>query len=330
MSPTPLCPLSPPGGSCRVDSPDSYMYCPGSSSGGLPAGPESEFEIYSAGSLGAITGQPPAPSTVLLRSVKTGKFCRVVLRADAPVGQEKQVKCDLDSPQGASEVVYNGTSITYQGEPFSSGGCSTCPVYLGQPGSNGSIVPGWCHCASPPRLCPQRPCMPLPLRAAIASQRHVPASTAVPPAPSPPTCPDVPIISTGTTIAPGSLTSPSRRYALSFTKNSLVLVDTATGSSIWEAGPFSSCVLPLTLTMLSNGDLAVVNKRGQVVWHSQSACSCDIGCYRAELQVSPSCRSAAASMCPNTRRCQAEPARRPSPLNPPLPRTVFRTTASCA
>jgi hypothetical protein len=63
-------------------------------------------------------------------------------------------------------------------------------------------------------------------------------------------------------------------------------VDTTTGASMWQAGPCSACLLPLTLTMLSNGDLVVFNKRGQVVWHSQSACSCDAGCYRAELQVS--------------------------------------------
>jgi hypothetical protein len=110
------------------------------------------------------------------------------------------------------------------------------------------------------------------------------------PAPAPPpsptaTCLDTPVISTSAGIAGTTLSSPKGRYRLSFSGNTLLLLDTVTGMTVWRAGPFSACVLPLTLTMLENGDLAVVNKRGQVVWHSQSACSCDIGCYRAELQV---------------------------------------------
>ena len=120
---------------------------------------------------------------------------------------------------------------------------------------------------------------------ALINNVPVPPCNVVVPAPPPPTCPDVPIISTNPSTAAGSLSSPSGGFTLSFTKNLLVIVDTSTGATIWQAGPFSSCVLPLTLTMLSNGDLVVHNKHGQVVWHSQSACSCDAGCYRAELQV---------------------------------------------
>ena len=127
-----------------MDSPDGYMYCPNSSSS-PPPGPESQFEVYSADSHAAVIGQLHVPSAVLLRSVKTGKYCRVVVRTDVPSGQQQQVKCDLDSPQGASQVVYNGTSITFQGQTLSSGGCSACPVYLGQSGSNSSIVPGGRH-----------------------------------------------------------------------------------------------------------------------------------------------------------------------------------------
>ena len=111
---------------------------------------------------------------------------------------------------------------------------------------------------------------------------------------------------------------------------------------MWQAGPFSACLLPLTLTMLSNGDLVVFNKRGQVLWHSQSACSCDAGCYRAELQVSqlgmPRMQQSLLrrrSTLPALSCCQGSPNScilcccHPTPPHPTL-LPLRRTTASCA
>ena len=98
-------------------------------------------------------------------------------------------------------------------------------------------------------------------------------------------CRDIPIIST----APGSarnVTSLNKRYVLSFaTGIRLQLHDTVTNTQIWSTGPVSPCSPPASLTLLASGNLVMTNGKGQVVWHSQSACLCQ-GCYSYVIQVS--------------------------------------------
>jgi hypothetical protein len=58
----------------------------------------------------ALSGQPITPgSKVLLKSLKTNKFCRVV-----DTGNAEQIKCDVDDPAQATPIDYTGTSFTYK------------------------------------------------------------------------------------------------------------------------------------------------------------------------------------------------------------------------
>jgi hypothetical protein len=52
-------------------------------------------------------------SMAILKSVQTGKFCRVV-----EVGTLRQVACDLSSPANATALTFTGTTFTFGGMPL--------------------------------------------------------------------------------------------------------------------------------------------------------------------------------------------------------------------
>jgi hypothetical protein len=127
------------GGPCRVEGPTSYMYCP---AGVQQNDAAEQFAVFPTSS-SLTSGQPLLPgSSILIKSIKTGKFCRVVL-----VGDKQQILCDVDDPSAASTMAYTGTGFSYQGQGFANYGSSQ-PLQLGAPGSPGtpgSLNPGEWH-----------------------------------------------------------------------------------------------------------------------------------------------------------------------------------------
>ena len=115
-------------------------------------------------------------SQVLLKSLKTNKYCRVVL-----VNGLEQIKCDVDTAAQATPLDYTGTGFSYkvgsvfilivchgchganlvlmhvsvmggfaQGRPFTNPGAGE-PLYLGGPGTPTIISPsGWLPCSTLP------------------------------------------------------------------------------------------------------------------------------------------------------------------------------------
>jgi hypothetical protein len=60
-----------------------------------------------------LPGMPMKPgSQVMLKSIKTGKYCRVVR-----VDRREQIKCDVANPADATPMVYTGTGFSYQARP---------------------------------------------------------------------------------------------------------------------------------------------------------------------------------------------------------------------
>jgi hypothetical protein len=65
----------------------------------------------------------------------------------------------------------------------------------------------------------------------------------------------------------------------------LTISDAATGEIKTSVGPISSCRGPFTLQLLSNGLLALLDKKNMVIWSSTSAClGTNTNCYSCELQ----------------------------------------------
>ncbi len=97
------------GGPCRIESLDTYMVC-----WGTPRNDETEqFVVFPAAST-ANSGTVLVPgSKTILKSVRTGKFCRVV-----DVGGLQQVACDLDNPANATALTFTGTTFTYGSVPL--------------------------------------------------------------------------------------------------------------------------------------------------------------------------------------------------------------------
>ncbi len=128
------------GGPCRVEVASSYMYC--------PAGPQlndaaEQFAVFPAGGNSLSPGDQLRPgSSILIKSIKTGKFCRVVA-----VGNKQQLLCDVDSASAASTMEFTGSGFSFQGQGFANFGGSQ-PLQLGAPGSPGtpgSLNPGEWH-----------------------------------------------------------------------------------------------------------------------------------------------------------------------------------------
>jgi hypothetical protein len=76
-----------------------------------------------------------AGSKVLVKSVATGKYCRVVA-----VATRQQILCDANIEQ-ATAMDFTGSGFAYQDQPFTNPGGSL-PLYLGGPGTPSQLVPG--------------------------------------------------------------------------------------------------------------------------------------------------------------------------------------------
>ncbi len=82
---------------------------------------------------------------MLIKSVKTNKFCRVV-----DVGTRRQVLCDVPLEQAkaqATPFVYDGAGVSFGGDRLTNPGdlnpgFGTEPLYLGGSGSSSSFQPG--------------------------------------------------------------------------------------------------------------------------------------------------------------------------------------------
>jgi hypothetical protein len=62
----------------------------------------------------SLSGEPIVPgSKVLLKSLKTNKYCRVV-----QAGEAEQIKCDVDDPAQATPIDYTGTGFAYKVRPL--------------------------------------------------------------------------------------------------------------------------------------------------------------------------------------------------------------------
>jgi hypothetical protein len=83
-----------------------------------------------------------------------------------------------------------------------------------------------------------------------------------------------------------TMTSPNGLFTLGFKDGgkSLTISDSM-GQDVWKVGPWSNCAAPLTLKVLPGGDLAVVDKHGQVVWHSMTSCISTSTCYSYAVTV---------------------------------------------
>lgn len=121
------------------------MYCPLDGSAGNTS--QEQFALF----VNNLTpGTPIAPgSTVLLKSIKTGQFFKVV-----PVGGKQQVQCNIDPANAATQaspVVYTGSGLSYNGVPLTNPG-GVDPLYVGGPGTSLVLQPGACGKAMPGRL----------------------------------------------------------------------------------------------------------------------------------------------------------------------------------
>ena len=135
------------GSPCRVDNEVTYMYCPLDQSQSDTA---TQFIVFAAPStaLGSGTGQKLAPGTsIILKSVQTGKFCIVVSVGPAV----QQIICNVTDPWEASAMDYTGVGFSYQGKSFSNFGSNT-PLQLGATGMPAALTPG--GMAAPPFYAP--------------------------------------------------------------------------------------------------------------------------------------------------------------------------------
>jgi hypothetical protein len=127
------------GSPCRVEGPTSYMYCP---AGEQQNDAAEQFALFPAtgNSLGAGTALTPG-TPIYVKSVQTGKFCRVV-----PVADKQQILCDVASPSGASTMNFTGSGFSYQGQGFSNYGSSQPLQLSGTPGqgSQAQLAPSEC------------------------------------------------------------------------------------------------------------------------------------------------------------------------------------------
>jgi hypothetical protein len=123
------------GGSCRVDSATSYMTCGGSAQNN----DAEQFAAFPAAATSWVAGQElTSGSQIVLKSIKTGKWCRIV-----DVAGRQQVKCDLDSADGASALGLTPDGLSFQGQAFATDGAGT--VHMTPPGAVGppsSLKPG--------------------------------------------------------------------------------------------------------------------------------------------------------------------------------------------
>jgi hypothetical protein len=55
--------------------------------------------------------------------------------------------------------------------------------------------------------------------------------------------------------------------------------DRVHNKTLWSAGPFTNCLSPYRLTMLSSGQLVLQDKTNTVLWASTSACRGNASCY---------------------------------------------------
>jgi hypothetical protein len=110
---------------CQVANPASTLTC--TSNGDGTTAPEQFIPFRPDG-----TSAPIQPGeTMYLKSVQTGKFCRVVA-----VGGEQQIACDQDSAATATAITYTGAGMALDGQPFVNPGGGR-PAYFGAQGSAG-------------------------------------------------------------------------------------------------------------------------------------------------------------------------------------------------
>ena len=95
------------GGPCRVTSHTSYVHCPP----GQPQNDTAEqFAVFPTAGSSLSSGQPlVAGSNLLLKSLQTNKYCRVVT-----VGAKRQILCDVDDARAASVMSFTGSGFSYQ------------------------------------------------------------------------------------------------------------------------------------------------------------------------------------------------------------------------
>ncbi len=127
------------GGPCRVEGATSYMYCP---AGEQQNDAAEQFALFPATGSSLSAGTALTPGTPIhVKSVQTGKFCRVV-----PVADKQQILCDVASPSGASTMNFTGSGFSYQGQGFSNYGSSQ-PLQLSRTpgqGSQAQLAPSEC------------------------------------------------------------------------------------------------------------------------------------------------------------------------------------------
>jgi hypothetical protein len=203
--------------------------------------------------------------------------------------------CNVPSEGTASSATtfrYTGGLLTAGGAPLTNPG-NWSPVYIGGGGTCVSFAPGgwrW-HVlmpgvlVEPPTWQPfvgHDPSHPGPIR-----PQKGPTTAPAPPAAVPQACPSTsaaatPVLSSAKG-QPSGLASPAGRAALVLRPSGrLDVLDLATNQTRHTvAGPFGSgCQLPLKLHLLPSGALVLRDKKGTVLWSSQSACLCEPGCYR--------------------------------------------------
>lgn len=95
------------GGNCRVESVDGYVYCPKGNSTSGTSQPE-QFVVFSAGQIAGAT--IAAGSSTIIKSIKTGLFCRAVTLENG----QRQIKCDVADAAQASPFMYTGTGFSFQ------------------------------------------------------------------------------------------------------------------------------------------------------------------------------------------------------------------------
>ena len=81
---------------CRIDNVTNHLYCPQPTGSGST--PPEQF-IFSSPDMSSTPIKPG--QQMLMKSVQTGKWCRVLL--------DGKVMCDLDSSAGAAVLGYTGT-----------------------------------------------------------------------------------------------------------------------------------------------------------------------------------------------------------------------------
>jgi hypothetical protein len=112
------------------------MYCP---AGAQQNDAAEQFAVFPA-SKNMSAGQALQPGTsILIKSVNTGKFCRVVA-----VGSAQQILCDVEDASGASVMGYTGFGFSYQGQGFANSGSSQPLQVSSSAGAQASLAPSEC------------------------------------------------------------------------------------------------------------------------------------------------------------------------------------------